>query len=88
MISGHNIRGGFCSKTDDIVNPYIDEKIAADHKGCFDKWSKCPISLPLPTNRKEWNFLRDKLQFLGTKEGFELSDSYEMRNINEYPKRR
>jgi len=58
----------------------------ADHKNLFDKLSKCPVVLPLPTNRKEENFLYDSLKWLTTRKGKITSNSYDFDKwIKAYP---
>lgn len=86
-ISGKNVFGGF-HRTSDEVYPYINNKIAFDHLGCFDKWSKCPFCFPIPANDEQRNYVLEKLEFVGTQEGFDMSNSYEIQKWEEdYPKK-
>jgi len=83
-IENKGIYGGACT-TNEHSNRYLSGKLAVDRADCFDKWSKCPINLPLPKNEKEINFIMKKLKWLQTKEGFEVSNNYEFDKwITEY----
>lgn len=64
---GRNIFG-MIYKTGDEIRLY------ADNSGCFDMASKCSLIVKIPTNYKE---LKKHLRWLGTKEGFENSNSYD-----------
>ncbi|GAB6427956.1 hypothetical protein bcgnr5372_38460 [Bacillus luti] len=89
-ITGKDILGGFCSPHDensmDASNSYINGAVSADHVGCFDKWSKCPLQLPLPTNKVEMDYLINQLKYWSSEDGYANSDGYEFDNwINKYP---
>lgn len=80
-----NLRLGFCTPSEECYT-YISGKIAADHKDCFDKWSKCPLILPFPETEEQMKFLLTKLEFWASDEGYTLSNSYECDKwIKEYP---
>jgi len=64
MVTGNNIRAGFCTQSREVYT-YINNRIAADHKDCFGKWSKCPLIMELPVDGEE---LLKNLKFLGSKE--------------------
>jgi len=81
-IGVNNIVGGMCTKNAESY-VHINGKIAVDHKDCSDKWSKCPICLPLPRNEAEIKYLLEKIRFVGTDEGFKLSNDYSL-DINKY----
>lgn len=88
-ISGKGVVGGFCTPhcedNIDASYTYLNGKISADNEDCFDKWSKCPISLPFPKNNEEMSFLLDELEFLGSIYGYEKSNSYEYEHVGSYP---
>jgi len=83
-ITGKSIKGGFCDTYED--SPYLNGKIAFDNKDCFDKWSKCPYSLPIPQNEAELAYLLSKMEYLATKEGYEASDGYAIQIEYNYPR--
>ncbi len=61
-----------------VTNSRCNQNIIyADHKKAFDKLSGCPIMLPIPDTEKESNYFYSKLKLLGTKQGYELSNSYD-----------
>lgn len=80
-ITGKNIFAGFCDPHENgTINSsysYINGSIAADHVECFDKWRRCPLNLPLPSNEKEMVFLMKQLHFLGSEEGYVTSNECE-----------
>ncbi|GAB6460656.1 hypothetical protein bcgnr5390_10470 [Bacillus luti] len=89
-ITGKDILGGFCSPHDensmDASSYYINGTVSADHVDCFDKWSKCPLQLPFPTNKDEMSYLIAQLKYWSSKDGYENSDGYEFDTwINKYP---
>ena len=67
-----HIRAGFCTETPKCYS-FLSNRIAADHWDCFDKWSKCPLVMRLPL---DGDLLLRCLTWLGSKEGYEWSDSY------------
>ena len=87
IIESNNIVAAFCSFHEPInCSPYLNGKIAADNKECFDKWSKCPLNLPLPNTEQEMNYLIKQLEFWGSESGFNLSNDYEYDYwVMEYP---
>lgn len=86
-ITGKSIYGGFCNKINsDEIYTYLNGKIAIDHEDCFDKWSKCPLNLEIPTNEEQMQYLLKQLEFWGSEEGYDLSNIYEFdRWISSYP---
>ena len=84
MVTGKHIKGGFCDEYND--NVYIDGKICFDNSGCFDKYYNCPYSLPIPQNEAELSYLLSKMAYLGTKEGYEASNNYEIAFEDKYPR--
>lgn len=93
-IKGNCIAGGVWYGNDDLVmdrlglyGPRYKNMIVVDHKNCFDKWSRCPLKVPVPENDKQMEFLLKELAFWGTDEGYKISNEYDFdRYIKEYPK--
>lgn len=79
---------GYAGEKHDPNNLYsnarLNGKICADNDGCFDKLSKCPIVIDLPRSDGEFNLLLKELEFLGSVEGYNLSNEYEYELINSY----
>ena len=75
-VAGNNIVGGFATTHDDLYQA-ISGQISLDHKDCFDKWSKCPIILPIPTNEKQLDFLIEQMKYFGSDEGYDVSNEYD-----------
>jgi len=75
-IKEKNIYVGFVWVKDNPDNFYrnLADRLAGDPLGCFDKWSKCSLIVSLP---QDHNQILKWLKILGTKEAFELSNSYE-----------
>lgn len=88
-ITGNNILAGYCTPHDgNQINAsysYLNGKISADNDMCFDKWSKCPVAIPLPKDKDQLEYLLKELKYLGTKEGYEKSNSYDYDFVYEYP---
>ena len=82
-IKGNRVQGGFCTPSEN-VSPHLNGKIAVDAKGIFDKWSKCPIILPIPETNRQLDYLIEQMKFLGTEEGFKASNEFDM-YIYKYP---
>lgn len=72
-VTGGGIRGGFCD-FNYKGNRYLEQKFAADHENCFDKWSKCPFVVPIDY---DWKELLEHLAFLGSEEGERHSSTFE-----------
>lgn len=79
---GHNVCGGFHVPSDECYR-YINGAIAADHVDCFDKYSKCPLVMKFPIDPKR---LVEAMDLLGTKKGFEVSNSYDYLDDNPFPR--
>jgi len=86
QIRGKWIKGGFCEFSNHQTHLPIDERIAFDNEKCFDKWSKCPFSLPLPVDEKQMKYILKQMKFLATNKGYKLSNSYDLPTIKDYPK--
>ena len=54
-----------------------NQRIFIDREDCFDKFSKCPIKIPVPVNLAQANELLRKMEWLTTEEGFVASNEYE-----------
>ncbi len=64
----------------DIHHPLMDNRIVIENERCFDKWTRCPISLPIPTNEAQFSYVLEKLEELGTEEWYNRSNKYDYRN--------
>jgi hypothetical protein len=82
-IYGYIVLSGFYREN--RQSPYI----YVDHKDCFDKESKCPLSMRLPLDDQELDYLAERLRFWGSKKGFEISNNFqhELYDNNEYPRK-
>lgn len=76
LISGRDIDGI-------IFDLDWDWQLAVDHVDCYCKPSKCPLQFKMlemqpeySSNQEFLDSLLEKLKFLGTKEGYEISNSY------------
>ena len=80
-ITGNCIKGGFCTAHDQTSLwasfESLNGKIAIDNKKCFDKWSKCPLILPLPTSIIQLDWLICRITFWGSEQGYKYSNQYE-----------
>ncbi len=66
------------------AHPRFDGCLVAENARCFDKWSKAPMTIELPRDPAEviaW------LQYLGSDEGYEISNGYLYLNGNPFPNR-
>jgi len=79
-----------------VYNPYPEKidpsystlmnRVAVERGDCFDKWSKVPISLPIPETEAQMKYLLDKIEWLLTDEGYKASDGYDYEKwVNDYP---
>lgn len=85
LVSGKGIEAGFCTPHE-RCNPYLNGKIAADNASCFDKWSKCPLNLPLPETKEQMEYLLDQLEYWSSEDGYRLSNEYHFNKwVKEYP---
>jgi hypothetical protein len=82
-IDSDGIRAAFCEKG---YGGYakLDGKIAIENEVCFDKWSKAPVSLPIPTNDEERETVLEQLEYWATDEAYEISNAYDYDVITEY----
>jgi len=82
---GGNIQFNFCTPYNECY-PDTSGKIAADHRDCFDKWSRCPLVLPFPKNEAQIKFLLHQLELWATKKGYTLSNKYHTETwVKKYP---
>jgi len=51
--------------------------IMAERKECFDKWSRSPIIMKLPSSKSGTKYLMQKLAWLCTADGLKASRSYD-----------
>lgn len=80
---GHKVVGFFAEKTIcSFINGRINGRIAADHKKCFDKMSKCPLCVKYPVSEKR---LFEGLRLLGSTKGYKISNSYGYLDCNPFP---
>ena len=87
IVNGRGIRAGFCTPNGEVYT-CLNGKIAADNKGCFDKWSKCPFVMkidPCLTFEYKWERLLKCLHFLGSKDGYDISNEYLYLDENPFP---
>lgn len=61
---------------------------AADNIRCWNKWSQCPVRLPLPKNDKQLRQLLAMLRHLGSDNGLALSRTFDYIYVNPYQYRR
>lgn len=63
-----------------------DRQICLDRADCYDKPQKCPITLPLPATPAQLAFLKEKIDWLKTPDGYKASDEYEYEHwVDAYP---
>jgi hypothetical protein len=84
-IEGKEIRGGFAEPNDLETYAYIDGKVCFDNKKCFDKWSKCPYSFPIPATEQAFEYLLSKMEYLASPEGYKKSNEFECQCEDSYP---
>jgi hypothetical protein len=79
-VSSNDMAGAFCSHHESQLSGSsyhcLNGKIAMDNERLFDKYSDCPLILPIPRNNNEMYFLLDKIKFFKTREGIDISDNY------------
>jgi hypothetical protein len=80
---GQGIRGGFA--TYGIGYPYLDGRVAADNRRCFDKWSKCPLVVRIPDDDEGRSELLEYFRFLASKEGYKWSNTFEYLDNHRLP---
>lgn len=85
-INGKNIIGGFCEPNNGESYCYIDGKICFDNENCYDKWSKCPYSYPIPKTDEQLKYILSKMEYLASPEGYEKSNAYDLECEEEFPK--
>ena len=81
LISGNNIKAAACTPNNETYTS-LNGRLSADHKDCFNKWSQCPLVVEIPT---DLNILIEHLKFLGSKEGFQLSNSFDYLDCGTLP---
>lgn len=73
-VTGNGIKAGFCTPNKSSYRS-LNGRIAADNERCFDKWSKCPVVMNI--NGLNYEKLLISLAFLGSEEGYNLSNNFE-----------
>jgi hypothetical protein len=81
-VLGRNVRGAFADPNNSSYLA-LNGRIALDNSGCFDKFQKCPLVKQFPF---EYEDLVSHISFLGSKEGFEWSNSYAYINDAKLPR--
>lgn len=85
-VKGKWITAGFCEPNNGESYSYIDGKICFDNVKCFDKWSKCPYSFPIPKTGKQFDYVLSKMQYLASSDGYKKSNEYDLKCEYDYPK--
>ena len=85
-VKGKWIIAGFCEPNNGESYSYIDGKICFDNVKCFDKWSKCPYSFPIPKTEKQFEYVLSKMQYSASSDGYKKSNEYDLECENGYPK--
>lgn len=91
IIEGNGIFGGFATKHDSqtlyATNIQFNGKITADNDSCWDKPSRCPLTLSIPQGKHQIEFLLKQLKFLGSKDGENASNEFRYEEFaNDYPR--
>lgn len=84
-VKGKWIDGGFCEPNNGESHSYIDGKICFDNVKCFNKFSECPYSFPIPTTENQFGYVLSKLKYLSTAEGYKRSKYYALKWEDSYP---
>lgn len=85
LFQGHGVRGGFTRQYPELINkpyPCLIDRLAADNERCFDKWSKTPLVIKLPTDH---DLILLNLKQLGSEYGYKVSNSYDYLDNNPWP---
>ncbi len=82
LFENRDVKGGFAEPNNGCTYPYIDGRMAADNKKCFNKWSKCPLCVKFPVEEKR---LFEGLRLLGSTKGFKISNNYDYLDSNPFP---
>lgn len=73
VVTGKGVIGGFCSRhnKDKEYSSFdnINGKVSADNENVFNRWDKCSMEIPIPSNKEGSDVLLEYLRFLGTYEG-------------------
>lgn len=84
-IKGKRITGGFCEPNNGDSYSYIDGKVCFDNVKCFDKWSRCPYSFPIPKTEKQFEYVLSKMKYLASTDGYKRSNEYDLDYEYKYP---
>jgi hypothetical protein len=85
MVKGNNIRAAFTRPYPPLSHepyPCLQERIAADNEKCFDKFSKCPVVVKMPSDIPS---VLAVLKDLSSERGFHISNSFEYLDNNPWP---
>lgn len=77
---GKGVIGGFATEHDENhldAHYYYNGVVTVDNAKCWDKASKCPLHLNIPSNDEEMSHLLKRLEFWGSKAGYEASNDFE-----------
>ena len=72
----YSVRFAFCTPSTHVYK-CLSGGISADHIDSFDKWSKCPCKIPLPSNEDEERLIIMYLAWLGSEAGYVQSENYD-----------
>lgn len=76
---------GFFAPTNQHSARYCSGRLCADHVDCYDKPSKCPLVIRLPKSDREAMEIVRWLGKLGSREGYQVSNSYDYLDNNPFP---
>lgn len=76
VFENDDIKGAICEEYYGENYQQFLRKVCAEHKKCFDKWSKCPMYMNIEDAFKDHNLLLQHLTWLASDEGYEYSNSY------------
>lgn len=87
--SGKNIRGVAVEFETERNHADINGRLVFDNIKCFDKMTRCPITLPFPENDAQREYVMEQVKFWGSKEGFEKSNGYDYFDdkVENYPRK-
>jgi len=54
----------------------FQNRVLAEHVDAFNKWSQAPVRAFLPDSQEKLDWLLDLLEWVGTDEGFTVSNSF------------
>lgn len=78
---GDHVMFGFCTENDTSYDT-INNRIAMDLNSIFECWENCIITLPLPRNKYQSDYVLDQLDYLNR---IKYSERVNMIRLKEYP---